>query len=88
MEQKITHEVQFYLTSLGDMMRLFWTGYPSHWVLRMVQHWIDVTLMKMLNVRTGHAPQNLALRRIAPMAFLNQNNLLYSNAKIESSCNG
>jgi len=64
---KTTHQVQFYLTSLESDAP---TGacYSPAWGIENQLHWtLDVTFAEDASrVRTGHAPQNLALlRRIA-----------------------
>ena len=77
-----TREVQFYLTSfncdarnLGQVIRL-------HWGVENGLHWtLDVTFSEDgCGVRTGHAPQNLALlRRIALNALNLEQSLKRSN---------
>ena len=77
-----TREVQFYLTSLvsdacklGQVIRL-------HWGIENGLHWtLDVTFNEdACRVRTGHAPQNLALlRRIALNALNREQSFRRSN---------
>jgi predicted transposase YbfD/YdcC len=71
---KTTREVQFYLTSLesdacrlGQVIRL-------HWGVENGLHWtLDVTFSEdACRVRTGHAPQNLALLRCIALNALNR----------------
>jgi predicted transposase YbfD/YdcC len=65
---KTTHEVQFYLTSLESDARKLGQAIRLHWGIENGLHWtMDVTFKEDdCRVRTGHAPQNLAiLRRIA-----------------------
>jgi predicted transposase YbfD/YdcC len=65
---KTTREVQFYLTSLNCDARQLGQAIRLHWGVENGLHWtLDVTFHEdACRVRTGHAPQNLALlRRIA-----------------------
>lgn len=65
---KTTREVQFYLTSLDCDARKIGQVIRLHWGVENGLHWtLDVTFQEdACRVRTGHAPQNLALlRRIA-----------------------
>ena len=65
---KTTHEVQFYLTSLESDAHKLGQAIRLHWGIENGLHWtLDVTFKEDdCRVRTGHAPQNLAiLRRIA-----------------------
>jgi len=63
-----TREVQFYLTSLDCDARKLEPAIRLHWGVENCLHWtMDVTFNEdACRIRTGHAPQNLALlRRIA-----------------------
>ncbi len=65
---KITREVQFYLTSLANDASQLGQAICLHWSIENGLHWtLDVTFNEDdCRVRSGHAPQNLAmLRRIA-----------------------
>lgn len=65
---KTTHEVQFYLTSLESDAHNLGQAIRLHWGIESDVHCpMDVTFKEDdCRVRTGHAPQNLAiLRRIA-----------------------
>ena len=65
---KTTREVQFYLTSLNYDAPQLGQAIRWHWSVENSLHWsMDVTFNEdACRVRTGHAPQNLALlRRIA-----------------------
>ena len=65
---KTTREVQFSLTSLNCVPRNLGQVIRLHWGVENGLHWtLDVTFSEDgCGVRTGHAPQNLALlRRIA-----------------------
>ncbi len=65
---KTTREVQFYLTSLNCNACKLGQAIRLHWGVENGLHWaLDVTFHEdACRVRTGHAPQNLALlRRIA-----------------------
>jgi len=79
---KTTHEVQFYLTSLDSDALLLGRAIPLHWGVENSLHWaLDVTFNEdACRVRTGHAPQNLALlRRIALNALNQEQSLKRSN---------
>jgi len=60
---KTTHQVQFYLTSLESDATV--ARAILHWGIENQLHWtLDVTFAEDASrVRTGHAPQNLALLR-------------------------
>ena len=65
---KTTHEIMFYLTSLENDAGKIGRAIRCHWGVENSLHWsLDVTFNEdACRVRTGHAPQNLALlRRIA-----------------------
>ena len=65
---KTTRQVQFYLTSLKSDALILGRAIRLHWGIENSLHWtLDVTFAEDASrVRTGHAPQNLALlRRIA-----------------------
>lgn len=65
---KTTREVQFYLTSLGCDARKLGETIRKHWGIENGLDWtLDVTFNEdACRIRSGHAPQNLALlRRIA-----------------------
>ncbi|MEW6499614.1 MAG: ISAs1 family transposase, partial [Cyanobacteriota bacterium] len=71
---KITHEVQFYLTSLDSDACKFGQVIRLHWGVENGLHWtMDVTFNEdACRVRTGHAPQNLALLRRIALNALNR----------------
>jgi len=79
---KTTREIQFYLTSLeSDACKLGQT-IRLHWGIENSLHWtLDVTFNEDASrVRTGHAPQNLALlRRIALNALNREESFKRSN---------
>jgi len=60
---KTTHQVQFYLTSLESDAPTVARAIRLHWGIENQLHWtLDVTFAEDASrVRTGHAPQNLAL---------------------------
>ncbi|CDN11078.1 Transposase, IS4 [Richelia intracellularis] len=75
-------EVQFYLTSLNCYTRNLGQVIRLHWGVENRLHWtLDVTFSEdACGVRTGHAPQNLALMgRIALNALNLQQSLKRSN---------
>ena len=77
-----TREVQFYLTSLNCDARNLGQVIRLHWGVENGLHWtLDVTFSEDgCGVRTGHAPQNLALlRRIALNALNLEQSLKRSN---------
>ncbi len=79
---KITREVQFYLTSLDSDALILGRAIRLHWGVENSLHWtLDVTFNEdACRVRTGHAPQNLALlRRIALNALNLEQSLKRSN---------
>lgn len=65
---KITHEVQFYITSLGSDANKIGSAIRQHWGIENSVHWtLDVTFHEdECRIRSVHSPQNFALlRRIA-----------------------
>lgn len=79
---KTTREVQFYLTSLESDACKLGQAIRLHWGVENGLHWtMDVTFKEDdCRVRTGHAPQNLALlRRIALNALNREQSLKRSN---------
>ena len=79
---KITREVQFYLTSLDSDACKLGRAIRLHWGVENGLHWtLDVTFNEdACRVRTGHAPQNFALlRRIALNALNLEQSLKRSN---------
>lgn len=79
---KTTREVQFYLTSLDCDARKLGQAIRLHWGVENGLHWtMDVTFSEdACRIRTGHAPQNLALlRRIALNALNLEQSLKRSN---------
>lgn len=71
---KTTHEVQFYLTSLESDAHTVARAIRLHWGIENQLHWtLDVTFAEDASrVRTGHAPQNLALLRRIALNSLNR----------------
>ncbi len=79
---KTTREVQFYLTSLDCNACKLAQAIRKHWGIENSLHWtMDVTFNEdACRVRSGHAPQNLALlRRIALNALNLEQSLKRSN---------
>lgn len=65
---KTTHEVQFYITSLGSDANKIGSAIRQHWGIENSVHWtLDVTFREdECRIRSLHSPQNFALlRRIA-----------------------
>lgn len=71
---KTTHDVQFYLTSLESDAHKLGQAIRLHWGIENGLHWtLDVTFKEDdCRVRTGHAPQNLAILRRIALNALNQ----------------
>lgn len=71
---KTTHQVQFYLTSLESDAPTVARAIRLHWGIENQLHWtLDVTFAEDASrVRTGHAPQNLALLRRIALNSLNR----------------
>lgn len=77
-----TRQVQFYLTSLDSNAHKLGQAIRQHWGIENSLHWsMDVTFGEdACRVRTGHAPENLALlRRIALNALNREQSLRRSN---------
>lgn len=71
---KITREVQFYLTSLpADAIRIG-RAIRTHWGIENQLHWVlDVTFGEDdSRIRNGHSPENFALLRRMALSLLNQ----------------
>jgi predicted transposase YbfD/YdcC len=75
---KVTHEVQFYLSSLpADAMKLG-NAIRTHWGIENQVHWtLDVTFNEdHCRIRSCHSPRNLALLRRMALNALNRENSL------------
>jgi predicted transposase YbfD/YdcC len=86
---KTTREVQFYLTSLNCDARQLGQAIRLHWSVENGLHWtMDVTFDEdACRVRSGHAPQNLALlRRIALNALNLEQSFKRSNRQKSNPC--
>lgn len=59
---KITHEVQFYITSLGSDANKIGSAIRQHWGIENSVHWtLDVTFHEdECRIRSVHSPQNFA----------------------------
>jgi predicted transposase YbfD/YdcC len=70
---KITHEIQFYLSSLPSNSVQITTAIRQHWGIENSLHWVlDVTFNEdACRVRSLHAPHNLALIRRFALNILN-----------------
>ncbi|WP_353736744.1 MULTISPECIES: ISAs1 family transposase [unclassified Moorena] len=64
---KTTREVMFYLTSLPPNAQKLGKAIRQHWSIENQLHWVlDVTFGEdSSRIRTGHAPQNMALLKRA-----------------------
>lgn len=60
---KTSHEVMFYLSSLPPDAQLLGKAIRQHWSIENQLHWVlDVTFGEdACRIRTGHAPENMAL---------------------------
>ncbi len=75
---KVTHEVQFYLSSLAADAQNLGNAIRTHWGIENQVHWtLDVTFNEdHCRIRSGHSPRNLALlRRMALNALNRETNL-------------
>jgi len=65
--------IQFYLSSLPSESPRIAAAIRQHWGIENSLHWtLDVTLVKMIAVRSLHAPHNLALLRRFAVNTLNR----------------
>ena len=66
---KVTHEIQFYLSSLAADAQVLGNAIRTHWGIENQVHWtLDVTFNEdKSRIRSCHAPRNFALLR--PMAL-------------------
>ncbi len=71
---KVTHEVQFYLSSLPPDASYLGNAIRTHWGIENQVHWtLDVTFNEdHCRVRSGNSPRNLALLRRMALNTLNQ----------------
>ena len=71
---KVTHEVQFYLSSLPADAQNLGNAIRTHWGIENQVHWtLDVTFNEdHCRVRSGNSPRNLALLRRMALNALNQ----------------
>ncbi len=71
---KVTHEVQFYLSSLPADAQNLGNAIRTHWGIENQVHWtLDVTFNEdHCRVRAGNSPRNLALLRRMALNALNQ----------------
>ena len=71
---KVTHEVQFYLSSLPPDAQNLGKAIRTHWGIENQVHWtLDVTFNEdHCRVRAGNSPRNLALLRRMALNALNQ----------------
>ncbi len=71
---KVTHEVQYYLSSLPPEAQNLGHAIRTHWGIENQVHWtLDVTFNEdHCRVRSGNSPRNLALLRRMALNALNQ----------------
>ena len=71
---KVTHEVQFYLSSLPADAQNLGNAIRTHWGIENQVHWtLDVTFNEdHCRIRSGNSPRNLALLRRMALNALNQ----------------
>ena len=73
-EDKVTSETLYYISSLPKEAKRMLQAVRSHWGIENSLHWIlDVAMGEDdSRVRKGHAPENLALLRRVALALLKQ----------------
>jgi predicted transposase YbfD/YdcC len=73
-EDKVTSETQYYISSLPNEAKRILQVARSHWGIENSLHWVlDVAMGEDdSRVRKGHAPENLALLRRVALALLKQ----------------
>jgi predicted transposase YbfD/YdcC len=73
-EDKVTSETQYYISSLPNAAKRILQVARSHWGIENSLHWVlDVAMGEDdSRVRKGHAPENLALLRRVALALLKQ----------------
>ncbi|NJK57280.1 MAG: ISAs1 family transposase [Pleurocapsa sp. SU_5_0] len=75
---KVTHEVQFYLSSLPANAQNLGLAIRTHWGIENQVHWtLDVTFSEdHCRIRSGNSPRNLALLRRMALNALNRETTL------------
>lgn len=78
---KISEETAYFITNLNEIASFFNKGIRDHWKIENSLHYIkDVTFNEdRLKIRSGSAPQNMALLRTFVLNIFRQNG--YSNIK-------
>jgi predicted transposase YbfD/YdcC len=73
-EDKTTHQVRYYISSLSPNAERLATSIRTHWSIENSLHWVlDVALLEDdCRIRTDHAPENFTLLRHLAVSALNQ----------------
>ena len=83
---KVTHEVQFYLSSLPADAQVLGNAIRTHWGIENQVHWtLDVTFNEdKSRIRSCHAPRNFALLRRMALNALNREKTLKRSLRQKS----
>lgn len=84
---KTTREVQFYLTNLNSDAQKLGRAIRLHWGIENTLHWtLDVTFSEdAVRIRSGHAPQNVAILRRIALNALNRESSLRRSTRQKSN---
>lgn len=74
LEDKVTHQTRYFISSLGNDAQLILAAKRSHWGIENKLHWsLDVSFREDdSRVRLGNAPQNFAILRHMALNLLKQ----------------
>ena len=83
---KVTHEVQFYLSSLPADAHVLGNAIRTHWGIENQVHWtLDLTFSEdKCRIRSGSAPRNFALLRRMALNALNREKTLSRSLRQKS----